>query len=125
VLCRHARILYHVAGHLASIWAPSYFYQRDIELEGYTDLSLASYLGINEVVHDILVKEKLYLDNNGVYLFREKSDADSMGKDSYDSTELSRKTSTCCCPKRYIGLFLKDMRLLSSCCSRLGRPSGD
>lgn len=90
VFRRHARTLCHVAGRPASIWAPSYFYQRDIELEGYTDLSLASYLGLNEVVHDILVKEKPYLDNNRDYLLREKSDVDSMWKDGYDPTELSR-----------------------------------
>ncbi|KAH8763942.1 hypothetical protein F5882DRAFT_453250, partial [Hyaloscypha sp. PMI_1271] len=55
---RHARTLCNTAGHQASIWAPSYLKQRDLRWKGCSDLTLASYLGLSEVVYDILFKEK-------------------------------------------------------------------
>ena len=54
---RHARTLCNTAGHQASIWAPSYFKQLYLDWEDWSDLTLASYLGLSEVVHDILFEE--------------------------------------------------------------------
>lgn len=55
---RHARMLCNTTSHQASIWAPSYLEQRYHIWEGWSDLALASYLGLSEVVQDILFKEK-------------------------------------------------------------------
>jgi ankyrin repeat protein len=55
---RHTRTLYNTAGHQASIWAPSYLKQQDLRWTGCSDLILASYLDLSEVVYDILFKEK-------------------------------------------------------------------
>jgi hypothetical protein len=59
---RHARTLCNTAGHQASIWAPSYFKETFLLWEDWSDLTLASYLGLSEVVHDILFKEKIDIE---------------------------------------------------------------
>jgi hypothetical protein len=52
----HARMLCHIAGPQANIWVPGYFKRRYVSWERWTDLILASYLGLNEVVQDILLE---------------------------------------------------------------------
>ena len=55
---QRARVLCNTAGHSASIWAPSYLEQRYLQWNGWTDLALASYLGLKPVVEIILREEK-------------------------------------------------------------------
>ncbi|KAK1764670.1 hypothetical protein QBC33DRAFT_546789 [Phialemonium atrogriseum] len=62
---KDARTLCNIAGHQASIWVPSYLKQRKLQWEGWTDLALASYLGLKQVVQDILFKEKTDVDIRG------------------------------------------------------------
>ncbi|KAH7550840.1 hypothetical protein BM1_10213 [Bipolaris maydis] len=54
-----------IAGHQASIWAPGYLGQRYLGYEGWSDLALASYLGLKQVVHIILFEEKTDVDIEG------------------------------------------------------------
>jgi hypothetical protein len=66
---KHARTLCNTTEHQASIWAPRYLKQRYLNWEGWSDLALASYLGLSEVVQDMLVKEKpdIYLEKVNEY----------------------------------------------------------
>jgi len=60
----HAHTLCKIAGHQASIWAPSYLKQRHFDWKGWTDLALAIYLGLRDVVQDILLNENTGVDIN-------------------------------------------------------------
>ncbi|KAF2458453.1 hypothetical protein BDY21DRAFT_220776, partial [Lineolata rhizophorae] len=62
---KDARTLCNIAGHRASIWAPSYLKQRNLQYAGWSDLALASYLGLKQVVQAILLEEKADVDIQG------------------------------------------------------------
>ena len=47
-------MLCNIAGSQACIWAPNYFRERYLRWEGWTDLALASYLGVKQVVQMLL-----------------------------------------------------------------------
>jgi ankyrin repeat domain-containing protein 50 len=55
---KDARMLCNTVGHQTSIWAPICLKRSFREWDSWTDLSLASYLGLKLVVEDILLKEK-------------------------------------------------------------------
>jgi hypothetical protein len=59
---KYARTLCNTTGHQASIWVPSCLRYRHLHWKGWSDLALASYLGLSEVVEDILFKEKPDVD---------------------------------------------------------------
>ncbi|CAN9174414.1 unnamed protein product [Alternaria alternata] len=64
--CRKdARMLCNITGHQASIWVPSYLKQRNLHYAGWSDLVLASYLGLKQVVQSILFEEKTEVDIQG------------------------------------------------------------
>jgi ankyrin repeat protein len=57
--CREdARMLCNMTGYYASLWVRDYFHQRGLWHYGWTDLALASYLGLKEVVQLILSEEE-------------------------------------------------------------------
>ncbi|KAB5566923.1 ankyrin repeat-containing domain protein [Coniochaeta sp. 2T2.1] len=60
-LRKDARMLCNVVGE-ARVWAPNYFKRRYIVWQSWTDLALASYLGVRLVVQDILTKEEIDVD---------------------------------------------------------------
>lgn len=62
---KDARILCNIAGHQTSIWAPMYFRETHLQWEGWTDLVLASYLGLKQTVEDILLEEKIDVNMQG------------------------------------------------------------
>ncbi|KAH8744416.1 hypothetical protein F5882DRAFT_455073 [Hyaloscypha sp. PMI_1271] len=64
---KDVRILYKVAGHQAGIWAPSYLKERYMKWEGWTDLALASYLGLTLTVEDVLREEGADVNVQGGY----------------------------------------------------------
>ncbi|KAB5572192.1 ankyrin repeat-containing domain protein [Coniochaeta sp. 2T2.1] len=55
---KDARMLCNVVGE-ARVWAPNYLQRRYFVWQSWTDLALASYLGLRLVVEDILAKEKI------------------------------------------------------------------
>ena len=59
-----ARTLCNVAGE-ARVWAPKYFEEDYIEWKRWTDLALASYLGLNLTVEDILAEEEIDVNADG------------------------------------------------------------
>ncbi|KAK3351860.1 hypothetical protein B0H65DRAFT_137399 [Neurospora tetraspora] len=61
---KDARALCNVVGK-AMVWAPNYFEPRWISWQNWTDLALASYLGLRLVVEDILAKEKIDVNAQG------------------------------------------------------------
>jgi hypothetical protein len=64
---KDARTLCNLAGHQVSIWVPSYFERRYLLWKGWTDLTLASYLGLKLIVEDILLEEKTDINMQGGY----------------------------------------------------------
>jgi ankyrin repeat protein len=63
---KDARTLCNMAGE-ARVWAPKYFEPQNVnwynvDWEDWTDLALASYLGLGLVVEDILAKEKIHVN---------------------------------------------------------------
>jgi ankyrin repeat protein len=54
-----------MAGPQAKLWTTGYFQQRDIKVAGWTDLALASYLGLTFVVDDILTQEVVDVNTQG------------------------------------------------------------
>ncbi|TGJ75468.1 hypothetical protein E0Z10_g10990 [Xylaria hypoxylon] len=62
---KDARRLCNVAGEQGRVWMPKYVDPRGLPLEGWTDLALASYMGLKLVVEDILVKEKTGINVQG------------------------------------------------------------
>ncbi|KAB5572282.1 hypothetical protein GE09DRAFT_663096 [Coniochaeta sp. 2T2.1] len=61
---KDSRTLCNVAGE-RRVWAPIYFRRRYISWRGWTELALASSLGLRLVVQDILTKEKIDVDAQG------------------------------------------------------------
>ena len=55
----------NVAGEQGRVWIPKYFKGSFYEGEDWTDLALASYLGLKLVVRDILVEEKTDINARG------------------------------------------------------------
>jgi ankyrin repeat protein len=62
---KDARILCNIAGHQASIWAPIYFSETNLQWEGWTDLVLVSYLGLKQTVEDTLLEENIDVNMQG------------------------------------------------------------
>jgi hypothetical protein len=63
-LRKDARTLCNVAGQ-ARVWAPNYFKRRYGDWQSWTDLALASSLGLRLVVEDILGKERIDINAHG------------------------------------------------------------
>jgi hypothetical protein len=53
---KEARMLCNIAGGQAGIWVPSNLRERNIDWESWTDLTLASYLGLTLAVEDVLLE---------------------------------------------------------------------
>ena len=62
---KDARMICNVAGEQGRVWIPKYFKGSFYEGEDWTDLALASYLGLKLVVRDILVEEKTDINARG------------------------------------------------------------
>lgn len=62
---KNSRILCNIHGHQTNIWAPIYFKETYLEWEGWTDLALASYLGLEQTVKDILLEQHLDVNMQG------------------------------------------------------------
>jgi hypothetical protein len=115
-LRKDARTLCNVAGE-ARVWAPDYFPREYLRWRSWTDLILASFLGLRLVVEDMLAKDKIYIDAQGGYygtalqaasvaghkeivekLLGKGADVDaqggSMGRDSARPSR--RRIGTCC-----------------------------
>jgi hypothetical protein len=62
---KDARMLCNLAGHQESIWALIYLKLRYLRSKDWADLALASYLGLQLVVEDILHEEKTDVNVKG------------------------------------------------------------
>jgi ankyrin repeat domain-containing protein 50 len=62
---KDARMLCDMAGPQAKLWTTGYLQQRNIKVAGWTDLALASYLGLTFVVDDILTQEVVDINAQG------------------------------------------------------------
>ncbi|OBT69238.1 hypothetical protein VE03_01955 [Pseudogymnoascus sp. 23342-1-I1] len=76
-LRRQARTLCNTAGHQVDTWAPYYFKGTNPRWKYWSDLALASRLGLHEVVEDILFEEKPDIQNPSSDFGKERDDFDN------------------------------------------------
>ena len=77
----NARMLCNLAGNQASIWVPKHFEQTHMPLlsASWTDLALASFLGLELVVQDILLEEETGVIMQGRHNFTALQAASAKG----------------------------------------------